>query len=111
MRFLPLVLLAVACGNPNKALEACDEVCPAGTAPAVAAEVSEAFDLDIGADPATYSGELAFSRVGEGACEQFCLTIQPCPEDTFPVITTECFTCGLINPESGAVDQGSCSDL
>jgi len=106
-----VLLLAVACGNPNLAAQECDEECPIGTAIAKSAEITEAIDLDLGVDPSTYAGELAFKRVGEGSCEMECITIEPCDEGTFPVITEDCFTCGLVSAETGEVNQGSCSDL
>lgn len=113
MRRVPTPLVAlfalfVAC-DPNAAAENCLEVtCPVGTAPALSSELKSAIDLDLAFDPVTYAGELGFKTVGEGSCALQCLTIEPCDEGTFPVITEGCFTCGLVNAESGEVDQGSC---
>jgi hypothetical protein len=112
LRLLRLVWLApfaAACGNPNEAASNClEQQCPVGTAPALESEIRQAIDLDVAFDPVTYSGELAYKSVGEGSCALDCLTIEPCDEGTFPVITETCFTCGLVNPETGSVEQGAC---
>lgn len=108
MRLLVLLTLA-ACGNPQKTAEACGEQeCPVGTAFYESREVVEGIEIDASFDPKTYAGELAFKRMGEGSCEYYCQTIEPCDEGTFPVITEDCFTCGVVNPETGEVSQGVC---
>lgn len=96
-----------ACGAENVANSCGAQECPVGTAFSEYRAVREGFDLDVAADPATYSGEVAFSTFGEGECLYQCETINPCPEDTFPVITADCFTCGAITSD-GDVAQGSC---
>ena len=111
MRRTMLVLVAFCgCKNAEIASE-CDATdCPVGTAPAEDRDLSSAIDLDAAFDPVTYAGELAFKHVGEGSCSLTCVTIEPCDEHTFPVITTTCFTCGFVNASTGEVDQGSCGE-
>ena len=104
-----LLLTLVACNKDSKLNESdCGEqTCPVGTSFAEYRADRQGFDLDVGVDPKTYSGEVAFSTFGESECSYQCETINPCPQDTFPVITADCFTCGVITPE-GNVAQGSC---
>lgn len=112
MRVVQLVAVATlfGCGNPQKTAESCGlQECPVGTLFYESREVVEGIDIAAAYDPATYSGELAFSRVGEGRCEYYCQTMEPCDEGTFPVITEDCFTCGVVNQESGDVSQGVCA--
>src|SRR5687767_10868043 len=107
MRAWPLVLTLFACKPTDlDAAIDCDTPCPAGTAVATSQQVSVGYDVDAAVDPATYSGEVGFKSFREGGCEWACATIQGCPEETFPVITTDCFTCGAI--VDGEVLQGTC---
>lgn len=106
---LGAALVLAACNKDSKLNQAdCGaQECPVGTAFSEYRADREGFDLDAGANPATYSGEVAFSTFGESECTYQCETINPCPEGTFPVITATCFTCGVITAE-GDVAQGSC---
>ncbi len=111
---LMMVVALMGCGgagdgNVNEA-DCGEQACPVGTAFAEDRADREGFELGVGVDPATYSGEVAFKRFGESECSYVCETISPCPDLTFPVISAECFTCGTVGPD-GEVDQGSCSDL
>ena len=107
-----LVMASLGCKQAGQtALEgakACgDQECPVGTAFAEFRSVREGFELDVGFDPKTYSGEVAFKNFGEGECTYTCETINACPVDTFPVIREDCFTCGVVNA-NGEVVQGAC---
>ena len=104
--FVPLSLL-LGCNGEEIAQSCGEQSCPVGTAFEEYRATREGFDLDLAVDPAEYSGEVAFSTFGEGECSYQCVTINPCPEDTFPVIDEDCFTCGAITSD-GDVVQGSC---
>lgn len=110
MNRLIVALVALCACNKDSKLNQSDcgaQECPVGTAFSEYRADREGFDLSAGLDPATYSGEVAFSTFGESECAYQCETINPCPADTFPVITETCFTCGLITAD-GEVAQGSC---
>ena len=106
--FLPLLLgLSMACGEPQDCGKV--ETCPVGTVIEESRENREGFEIsnDSTIDYSEYQGELAFRRFESGSCEWACVAIQECPDDTFPVITEDCFTCGTVNPD-GDVVQGDC---
>ena len=84
----------------------CERVCPAGTAVATSQQIEEGYDLDAAGDPSEYEGQIAFATFVEGRCTWTCATIQPCPPETFPVITEECFTCAAL--ADGEIVQGGC---
>lgn len=108
----PLLLLALLACGARKIAEECDaSVCPVGTAPAESRALEGAIDLDLAFDPTTYAGEVAFKEISNGSCSVLCATIEPCDEGTFPVITEDCFTCGVVDETTGEVNQGSCSEL
>lgn len=86
------------------------QTCPAGTAQIERRSIMGGTDITGGVDPETFSGDGAYARFGNGDCEYICQVINACPQNTFPVITTECFTCGVLN-ERGEVAQGACRDL
>ncbi len=107
---LATAVVALGACNKDSKLNEQDcgsQECPVGTAFAEYRADRAGFDLSAGADPKTYSGEVAFSTFGESECTYQCTTINPCPDSTFPVITNSCFTCGLLNAE-GEVAQGEC---
>lgn len=106
-RLIPLLSLLASCAAEDVANSCGSQECPVGTAFSEYRAVREGFDLDADIDPLEYSGEVAFSTQGEGECRYTCETINACPEDTFPVITEDCFTCGAITAD-GEVAQGSC---
>ncbi len=69
------------------------------------------YDVSAGFNPATYDADGAFASFGMGDCEYYCSVIQACPEDTFPVITEDCFTCGVVTYDSAGepvISQGNC---
>lgn len=105
-RFGISILLA-GCNGEEIAQSCGEQSCPVGTAFEEYRAVREGFDLDLGLEPASYSGEIAFSTFGEGECSYQCVTINPCPEETFPVIDADCFTCGAVTSD-GEVVQGAC---
>ena len=102
-----------ACGNvsevdPNAAAAQCGQYeCPVGTAPKELRQVKGGYDISGGLDLTAYSAEGAYSVFGEGNCEYACELLDPCDEGTFPVITKDCFTCGVLNASGQAV-QGNC---
>lgn len=114
---LCVVAVCVVCGSacgedPIDAAESVagscgEQACPVGTAFKESRSITAGYDISGGIDPAEYQAEGAFARFGEGECEYACEVIQACPEGTFPVITADCFTCGVLNAE-GEVQQGSC---
>ena len=110
-----LLLLSTACkeGPGSRAediAESCgDQECPVGTAFAEYREIRSGFELGVGLDPKSYSGEVAFQNFGEGSCTYTCETINACPDGTFPVISADCFTCGAVT-DDGEVAQGDCGD-
>jgi hypothetical protein len=65
------------------------------------------YDVNLGWDPAYKDAEVLFKSFSDGECKWACVVIQECPADTFPVITEDCFTCGLVNDE-GEVVQAEC---
>ena len=111
MKVFFLVMLALGCKSGERAEDVANscgkQECPVGTAFAEYRAIREGIELGVGVDPKTYSGEVAFSHYGEGECTYTCETIAPCPADTFPVITAECYTCGQIAAD-GSVGQGNC---
>lgn len=56
----------------------------------------------------TFQAEGAYQRFGEGDCEYACQLLQACPENSFPVITLECFTCGPLDATGTRVVTGTC---
>jgi hypothetical protein len=109
-----LLLAAANCSDPaekaGETASACGKrSCPAGTRPEESRMLDASNDISGGYDPATYKAEGAYKRSGSGSCEYACVVTQACPDNTFPIITDECFTCGAIDDE-GQVDQGVCSD-
>lgn len=110
MRALLVLVVLVGCkpADKNAAAESCGEQgCPVGTAWEEYRAVREGFEVSAGADPKSYGGEVAFKHFGEGECAWTCVTINACPDTTFPVITESCFTCGTVNAQ-GEVVQGTC---
>jgi hypothetical protein len=108
-----LAFLATNCSDPaekaGQTANACGmRSCPSGTRPEETRMLDASNDISGGYDPATYKAEGAYKRSGSGACEYACVVTQPCPEGTFPVIGTDCFTCGTVTDDG--VDQGVCSD-
>ncbi len=114
-KYFPLFLLAVVgCKQAGESAldgaELCgQQECPVGTAFAEYRSVREGFELDVGLDPKTYSGDVAYKNFGEGECAYTCETIAPCPDPTFPVISATCFTCAVLDAD-GEIEQGSCDD-
>lgn len=112
---LTLALCGLAgCGDEvdaaKEVAESCGEqACPVGTAFREVRSLSGGTDITAGVDVATYDGEGAYTRFGMGDCEYACEVINACPEQTFPVITAECFTCGTLDAE-GNVRQGACGE-
>lgn len=115
MRLWFIIALVAGCGEEIEAAkevaQSCgQQTCPAGTAQRESRGFSGGTDISGGVDPDNYSADGAFARFGKGECEYVCEVINPCPDGTFPVLTTECFTCGTLDAEDN-VKQGSCSDL
>lgn len=103
---LAAVTLGTACDPlPEPSCET--PQCPAGTTPVEAEAVSGRTDVSLGYNPSTYEADGAFTRLANGECVSYCQVIQPCPMETFPVISEGCFTCGAILADS-SVAQGSC---
>jgi hypothetical protein len=102
-----------ACDNGTEAAGECgDQECPVGTAFYQSANSMLSYDISLGFNPATYEADGAFASFGSGSCEYYCSVIAPCPDGTFPVITADCFTCGIIdydNEGNPTVQQGDCS--
>lgn len=109
----PLMLSFAAHGcagdvDANEAAASCGkQECPAGTAQVERRSVTGKTDVSAGYDPATYAADGAFASFGSGQCEFYCQVISACPETTFPVITKECFTCGVVLAND-TVDRVSC---
>lgn len=107
---LILVMLATGCPNKNSNLNASDcgeQGCPIGTTPEEYRKDREGFEVQAGADPATYSGEVAFKTFGESECAYQCVAIFTCAEDQYPFITESCYACAGINPD-GEIIQPDC---
>lgn len=86
-----------------------EQACPVGTSFREVRSISAGTDITAGVDASNYEGDGAYKRFGMGMCEYACQVINACPEDTFPVITADCFTCGTLDAE-GNVRQGSCGE-
>ena len=108
VRWLALSL-AVACDDQGDCGKV--ETCPVGTVIEEYREDRQGFEItgDAQGDADDYDGSVAFRRFEDGSCEWACVAIQECPDPTFPVITTDCFTCGTVNAD-GDVVQGDCGD-
>lgn len=108
-----LAVSALGCSDPVAAAAdvagSCGkQTCPAGTTPKESRTLSASNDVSAGYNPATYSADGAYKRYGSGSCEYACEVDQPCPANTFPVITQSCFTCGAVT--SDGIAQGACTD-
>jgi hypothetical protein len=90
-------VLALGCGPQ----EDCGlQECPVGTSFSEYQSSRNGFDVSVEYNPSTYDGEVAFASFGESECRFDCVAIQACPEDSYPVITDDCFTCAvLVNDE------------
>jgi hypothetical protein len=100
-----------ACSDPIQAAEdiarACgDQPCPVGTTFRERRDISSGHDISAGFDPATCEAGGAFRSTGTGACEPARVGIDPCPWNTFPVVTDACFTCGVVS-SAGEVAPGA----
>jgi hypothetical protein len=104
--------LAVACSDGTEAAALCGmQECPVGTSFSESRTSMMTYDIALGFNAMTYDADGAFKSFGSGSCEYFCGVIQACPEDTFPVITDSCFTCGTVTYDSAGepvVSQGNC---
>jgi hypothetical protein len=49
-----------------------------------------------------------YANLGEGGCLYTCEATTECPDDTWPVITPDCFSCGA-ELANGLIDQGDCT--
>ncbi len=96
----------VACSDEGTvAVECGRQECPMGTVVEEKRNVERGYDISMGPG-AGYDPENAFQLFGEGKCEYACRVAFPCPAEMFPVIRSDCFTCGLV--VDGMVVQGDC---
>ena len=108
-RLLPTALLGLnmGCGQP----EDCGKVesCPVGTVVEAYSQYREGLEIngDVSSTAGLYDGGVAFRHFESGTCEWACVAIQECEPPAFPIITEDCFTCGLMS-EEGEVVQPEC---
>ncbi len=111
------LLLVGACGDvershtgvPSATDCATAPECPVGTILVGSISSKGGSDVSGGYDPSSYVAEGAYTPVGDVSCDWGCEVIAPCPEGQFPVITDDCYTCGLID-EDGEVVTGACDE-
>jgi hypothetical protein len=104
-----LALTLIACANPQDAAQACGKQgCPVGTYPDEYRSIREGTDVTDGGDPSRGQAGLAYNNVQEGKCRHTCIAMTECPEGTWPVINSECFTCAQIGEDGHSV-SADCS--
>ena len=108
-----LVGLFSACVQPDKGQEAataCEaDTCPVGTSREERRSI-ESWEVDVsdGRGPdGRESGGTGVAFLSKGDCSFTCVAQTECPSGTWPVITSECFTCALLD-DAGQVIESEC---
>lgn len=106
-RILPVLTLVVLASGCPKEVECGEQGCPIGTAPEEYQANRQGYDVDLSADPKTYSGEVAFKTFGEAECQYQCVAIFTCSPDQYPFITESCYACAALTAD-GEIVQPEC---
>ena len=111
--FFSLVLVGLVACKDEVDPDCGDAECPVGTAYDVYHKDREGINVTVSGSHTSATsvskGQVAYKNYGEGECRYTCVAISECPEDTWPVITEDCFTCALLDDDGEPVSV-DCGD-
>ena len=112
--WLAVAVMSLGCKDKADAediLTCGEQECPPGTYFDEERIFESGVNVSVGVTPTKGSanGKFGYASFKNGECSFTCVAVAECPDDTWPVITDECFTCAAFN-DDGDIVAHNCSD-